>query len=152
MWSEKNSIALSKVSVRIFLALLVAVDISGYWLVSWFVQFSRYQPIWQKPYPTLMLISLYAASIPAYCILFCLDRLLKNIEGGEIFIPQNVSALRSASWCCIVVAAICLASCIFYIPFIAVAVAAAFMALIIRIIKNVFEQAIAMKADLDLTI
>ena len=35
---------------------------------------------------------------------------------------------------------------------VAVAVAAAFMALIIRIIKNVFEQAIGMKSELDLTV
>ena len=34
----------------------------------------------------------------------------------------------------------------------AVAIAAGFMALIVRIIKNIFQQAIDMKAELDLTI
>ena len=37
-------------------------------------------------------------------------------------------------------------------PFIAVAIAAGFMALLVRIVKNIFQQAIDMKAELDLTI
>ena len=47
---------------------------------------------------------------------------------------------------------LCLVSCLYYLPFIAVAIAAGFMALIVRIIKNIFQQAIDMKAELDLTI
>ena len=47
---------------------------------------------------------------------------------------------------------VCLVSCLYYLPFIAVAIAAGFMALIVRIIKNIFQQAIDMKAELDLTI
>ena len=47
---------------------------------------------------------------------------------------------------------LCLVSCLYYLPFIAVAIAAGFMALIVRIVKNIFQQAIDMKAELDLTI
>ena len=36
--------------------------------------------------------------------------------------------------------------------FLVMAAAAAFMALIVRIVKNVFQQAIAMKSELDLTV
>lgn len=45
-----------------------------------------------------------------------------------------------------------LVSCLYYLPFIAVAIAAGFMALLVRIVKNIFQQAIDMKAELDLTI
>ena len=41
---------------------------------------------------------------------------------------------------------------VFYLPMVMVAAAAAFMGLIVRIIKNVFQRAIGMKAELDLTI
>ena len=53
---------------------------------------------------------------------------------------------------CVGAGAVCLVSCLYYLPFIAVAIAAGFMALIVRIVKNIFQQAIDMKAELDLTI
>ena len=56
------------------------------------------------------------------------------------------------SWCCVGAGLICLVSGVYYLPFAAIAIAAGFMALIVRIVKNVFRQAILMKDDLDLTI
>ena len=72
--------------------------------------------------------------------------------GAEVFIPENIRCLRIVSWCCVAAGAICLVSTLFYIPFAAIATAAGFMALIVRIVKNVFEQAIRMKDELDYTI
>ena len=46
----------------------------------------------------------------------------------------------------------CRGSCLYYLPFIAVAIAAGFMALLVRIVKNIIQQAIDMKAERDLTI
>ena len=40
----------------------------------------------------------------------------------------------------------------FYLPFLFVSISALFVALIVRIVKTVFQQAIAMKSELDLTI
>ena len=65
---------------------------------------------------------------------------------------RNVKLLRQVSWCCVGAGAVCLVSCLYYLPFIAVAIAAGFMALLVRIVKNIFQQAIDMKAELDLTI
>ena len=78
--------------------------------------------------------------------------LLKNIKNGRVFIPDNVRYLRIVSWCCTAAAVLCLASAAYYLPFIFVAIAAAFMSLIVRIVKNVFHEAIGMKSELDLTI
>ena len=79
-------------------------------------------------------------------------QLLQNIRAQLVFDAQNVRLLRQVSWCCVGAGAVCLVSCLYYLPFIAVAIAAGFMALIVRIIKNIFQQAIDMKAELDLTI
>ena len=54
--------------------------------------------------------------------------------------------------CCAGAGLVCLGSTFWYLPFAAVAVAACFMALIVRIVKNVFQQALAMKSELDLTV
>ena len=82
----------------------------------------------------------------------CPPQLLQNIRAQLVFDAQNVRLLRQVSWCCVGAGAVCLVSCLYYLPFIAVAIAAGFMALIVRIIKNIFQQAIDMKAELDLTI
>lgn len=152
MWNEKNSIALSQISVKLFLGILAGCDVGGWWLIKWFLSWPRSVEMNDMLHQVLLMLTLYAVSVPAYCLLFCLTRLLGNISDGQVFIPQNVRALRSAGWSCAAAALVCLASCFYYIPFLAVAIAAAFMALIIRIIKNVFEQAIGMKTELDLTV
>lgn len=49
-------------------------------------------------------------------------------------------------------AAVCLAAAYIYLPFAFLGVAAAFMALIVRVLKNAFAQAVHMKDELDYTI
>jgi hypothetical protein len=50
------------------------------------------------------------------------------------------------------VAMICLFAAIFYPTLLVVAAAAAFMGLIVRIVRDSFRQAVAMKDELDFTI
>ena len=45
-----------------------------------------------------------------------------------------------------------LASVLYYPPFMIIAAAAAFMMMIVRVVKNIIQQAIDMKAELDLTV
>ena len=80
------------------------------------------------------------------------EQLLDNIRLQLVFDLRNVKLLRQVSWCCVGAGSVCLVSCLYYLPFIAVAIAAGFMALLVRIVKNIFQQAIDMKAELDLTI
>ena len=49
-------------------------------------------------------------------------------------------------------AVVCLAAAYIYLPFAFLGVAAAFMALIVRVLKNAFAQAVHMKDELDYTI
>ena len=87
-----------------------------------------------------------------WLLLWSMWRLLGNLRRERVFVAENVRSLRRVSWCCAAAASICLLSCLYYLPFIFAAGAAAFMALIVRIVKNVFQQAIAMKSELDLTV
>ncbi|WP_394964579.1 DUF2975 domain-containing protein [Candidatus Allofournierella excrementigallinarum] len=152
MWSEKNSLSLSRLAVLLFTGAVAVCDVSGWWLVNWFIRTSRYAGINDTAHLVWGLVTLYVASAAAYVLLYNLYRLLANIEAEQVFVAANVRCLRAASWCCMAVAALCLAGAAFYLPMVMVAAAAAFMGLIVRIIKNVFQRAIGMKAELDLTI
>ena len=147
-WNKDKSIALSQICVTVFAALLAALDIGAYRFSAWFVQVRLMR--WQLR--VLLMISIYSGSIFAWICLYRLWRLIANIKRGAVFVGENVTHMRAISWCCVWAAAICLASAAYYLPLGFVAIAAGFMALIVRIVKNAFQQAIAMKDELDLTI
>ena len=148
-WNEKYSIRLSKVCVALFALTVVALALTAPWVVNWFVKFSRAMLLGRENF---LLVSVYAAVPPALAVLWLLWQLLGNLQKGRVFIPQNAGYLRGVSWCCIAAAGICLASGLYYLPCLLVAVLAGFMALIVRVVKNVFEQAIILQTDADYTI
>lgn len=98
------------------------------------------------------MVTIYSGSVPAAILLFSLYRLLHRIELGQVFIAINVEYLRRISWSCFSGAIICFASTTYYFPWVFVAIAAAFMGLIVRVIKNVIAQAVELKNESELTI
>ncbi len=147
-WSRDKSITLSQLCLLGFALLLLALDLGAYWLSAWFTGLRQMA----APLNLALMTTVYLCSVFAWPLLWSMWRLLGNLRRELVFVPENVRRLRAVSWCCVGAALICLASCLYYLPFLFVAAAAGFMALIVRIVKNVFEQAIAMKAELDLTI
>ena len=147
-WTKDRSVALSRLCVVVFALCLLALDAGAYRLAEWFVQTRLWA--WQRG--ALLMSSIYCGSVFAWLCLYELWRLLGSIRAGEVFVDANVRRMRVVSWCCAAAAAICLVSAAYYLPFAFVAVAAGFMALIVRIVKNAFQQAIAMKTELDLTV
>ena len=147
-WTKDKSLLLSQICVVFFALLLLALDLGAYWLAAWFAGM-RLMP-WQIA--IALMTTGYLCSVFAWLLLWNLWRLLGNLKRERVFTEENVRRLRAVSWCCAGAAAICLLSCLYYLPFLFLAAAAGFMALIVRIVKNVFQQAIAMKSELDLTI
>lgn len=99
-----------------------------------------------------LLITLYCAVPFAVVALVCLDMLLRNIRKEQPFITQNVTLLRIISYCCfgeiLVFAYFAVLK-----PFAAVVmIACGFMGLILRVVKNVFEQAVSIREENDFTI
>lgn len=146
--TKDMSIRLSLICVCIFSGILLAADIFAYRWISWYVEWRAMRP----ESVVRMMITLYAASVFGWVCLWALWKLLRNIKAEVVFDKENVRLLRIISWCCAFAAIIFLVSGAYYSPFILVSVAAAFMMLIVRVIKNVFQQAIEMKSELDLTI
>ena len=145
MWSGRKSISLSKFCVLVFAVMLIGTVLSAPWLIRWF----RPDLAEKK---ALFLSTIYSGSIPAAILLYCLYRLLRHIELEQVFITTNVEYLRRISWCCFAGSVICFASIPYYFPWCFVAVAAAFMGLIVRVIKNVIAQAVELKNESELTI
>ncbi len=147
-WNKDKSLLLSRIAVIFFALLLLTLDLFCVRLSVFFIG------IRQMPEQdiTYLALTLYLCSIPGWLCLISLWQLLGAIRRGEVFTGENVRRMRHVSWCCAAASLITLVSSLYYLPFIIAAAAMAFMALIVRIVKNAFDQALSMKSELDLTI
>lgn len=145
MWTTANSVVLSRVAtwIIIVLALALAVLLPVSYLAGFY-------PV----ATTVWLIPLYFAFlVPALAILLTLDGLLRAIQREEIFTKSNVRRLRRISWCCFAAAFVLALGIIPGAHFcLVLAILAVFFGIIIRIVKNLFEAAVELKAENDYTI
>lgn len=149
--SNKN-ILISRGLVYFFTLLLIVLDASGWWIGMRLEGAAILRHTISHEDSLCFLICLYSCSIPAYYVLYALHRLLTNVSSGKIFIPENVKLLKRSSWCLLLAAAICLVGVCWLRVLLIVVASASFVGLIVRVVMNVFEQAIAMKEELDLTV
>ncbi|MCL2756667.1 MAG: DUF2975 domain-containing protein [Coriobacteriia bacterium] len=94
----------------------------------------------------------YSFCVPAYIALFSLDRLLAAVRKDEVFSSRNVRYLRIITWCCFGAAIILLVSTLASIVFAVLAILAAFFGIVLRVVKNLFAAAVALKDENDFTI
>ncbi|MGI6679239.1 MAG: DUF2975 domain-containing protein [Dehalobacterium sp.] len=149
MWNGEKSISLSKMCIFLFIGVLIVVAVFAPWLVRWFLSFSRADLMGRE---TFFLTTIYTGFVPAAYLLYCLLRLLNRIEAEEVFIPINVERLRRISWSCFLGAAVAFLSAFYYLPWIFVAISAAFMGLIVRVVKNVVAKAVDLQHEVDFTV
>ena len=155
MWNRKRSVTLSIIVCFVFAVILTVGLFLGPWAVNmWFGIYRGWKEggVALQTITTLFCACYYPSSIFAYITLYSLLRLLFNIKNDEIFITANAKYLRRISWCCFAVAAITLIGGVFYVPFGFIAIAAAFVGLMLRIFKNVMQNAVEIKAENELTI
>ena len=112
-------------------------------LVRWYFEYSfRSFDI----YPAILAV-LYVMGIPGYGVLISLELLLCNLRRGVVFEQKNVRLLRIISWCCAGVSLAFLLLGTAHLFALLIGIAAAFFGLILRVLKNVFEQAIRIKQE-----
>ncbi|MBE6870826.1 MAG: DUF2975 domain-containing protein [Ruminococcaceae bacterium] len=148
MWDNIKSAKLTQILTAAFLVLSVPVAVFAPYILNW------YMSVTGKPDTliTPLLITVYSLYVPAVIALVCLFLLLTNICKGDIFIDRNTLFMRIISWCCGVAGVISLVSGFYYLPFVLIGVAALFMMLIVRVVKNTIAQAILIKSENDFTI
>lgn len=148
MWNLSRSVKLSSICTKVAVVLVICAAFAMPNLVPAYVNYTEKNP----EIIHSLLLTIYACVLPGMISLICLDRLLANIKREEIFVEKNVKLLRVLSWCSFIVSAILFISGFYYILFVIIAVCAAFLGLILRVIKNVFEQAMVIKIENDFTI
>ena len=150
MWNSMKSVQLSLICTKIVIAFIVVCAVALPFMLE------RYLAIMVIPMNLTdlhpFMVILYLCCVPAMTALICLHMLLGNIKKEEIFIPKNVNLLRLISWCCFLAALIMMFAFRFYIVFGFVAVAIGFIGLILRVVKNVIEEAMIIKNENDFTI
>lgn len=148
MWNPNRSVLLSSICTKAAIVLVVIAALTMPQLIPAYVDYAEKNPeITQS-----LFITVYTCVLPVLASLVCLDRLLANIKRGEVFTDINVRLLRILSWCSFTFSVILFVSGFYYILFLIIAICAAILGLILRVIKNVFEQAIIIKQENDFTI
>ncbi|MBR0209085.1 MAG: DUF2975 domain-containing protein [Oscillospiraceae bacterium] len=81
-----------------------------------------------------------------------LFRLLLLVRAGEVFTARSVALIRGVSWCAIGISLLFLVAARYYLIALALAFTAVLLGLCLRVVKNVIEEATAIKAENDLTV
>lgn len=148
-WSKDNSILLSKICICLFAVVSVAAALAFPGVLDGIVRRRGLELESGRVYAMASFYTLMVPEVTALCFLY---RLLRNISRREVFSGENVRCLRVLSWSCFLAAFICLLSAIYYLPFAFVAAMTGFMGLILRVVKNVFAEAVELKQENDYTI
>lgn len=147
----RRSILLSQGLLLLFTAAVVFLDIRCQWFWGW-ISGSGILGTVKESDKYLFLGCLFGCSLPAYVLLYSMHILLKRVQHGSVFTPENVRLLGTVSLCCFLAALLCLVSSWRFPVLLVITVAAGFVGLIVRIVKNVFQQALRMKDELDYTV
>ena len=97
-------------------------------------------------------IAFYCCCIPVAAALGDMDRILRNILEGRVFVRRNVTLIRRVQWYCLATGLICFPAAFFYPPLIFITVIMGFLALVVCVLSNVMHAAVEIREENDLTI
>ncbi len=100
--------------------------------------------------PTLVIS--YIAIVVAIAALVTLFFILRRVRAGAVFTAKNVAAIRFISWLCFAETAAFFSLGFYYVTMFAVAFVFGFLGLVVRVFKNMVEEAVAIKEENDYTI
>lgn len=155
LWNSKKSIILTKFCILALMVISVIMMFCGRYLISRFLSITGGAKITISKELSLYIITFisYILGIIAQVTLFCMLKFVTNLEKDLVFIPQNIKWLRFISYGCLSAGLLLIiVTVVYHKLYLIFSLAALFMMLIVRVIKNAFEQAVKMKEELDLTI
>lgn len=174
MWNKEKSVILTQAIVKSCYFLLAAS------VIALTILCLNYEDYKVSAIGKYYLFPFYCVVPAGYFALFFIDKLLINIKKGIIFDSHNTKFLRIISWCCFYAAVVGLISFVIisatsasdfnltiyftlegihrpvnfvrFISYPILAMGEIFMGLVLRVIKNIFEKAIEIKEENELTI
>ena len=147
MWTNDKSLKLSILSVKLFFVVGIVFAFAGVPIAKMYLTY-----IQRREALLTLLITGYICLLIAFFIFTSLYKLLCNIQQEQVFCDENITYLRKLSWLCFMVALITCIASIGFPSFLLVAIVFAFIALILRVVKNVMAQATLIKQENDFTI
>ena len=97
-------------------------------------------------------IMLYLILIPAFGADISLISLLRIVNKGNVFTLPSVKLLRFISYCCFAEVLLFCAISKYFILGLVIAFAALFLGIVLRVVKNVIEEAVTIKEENDFTV
>ncbi len=147
MYTSEKSTKLTLYITYAFMALLAVLMVVAVPGARWF-----FGDIVRDSTVRIMLTAFYVCCPAGWLALIFIMKILKNILAETVFTAKTVACLRYLSWCCAFVAIACAVCGLFYMPLFIFAFGAAFMMLILRVLKNVMAKATEIKSENELTI
>ena len=147
MQRKNRSLKLSIAFTTFFTISLAFLTVSAPWSVGIICKIFRHEHL------TDFLIFMTYLAIPAgWGALILLYKILFNVRDKKVFIDDNVKYLTTLSWLCFYVGIISIVAATNFVAFVLVSLSALFIGLIVRVVRNIIEEAISLKEDSDLTI
>ena len=150
VWNRYKSLALSHILVKAMLVLIILFAIGLPFVAQMYCDTLVTETADTIKIP--LIASLYIATVPVFLAVLSLDKMLSNIKKDIVFDRTNVKYLRYISWCCYSAGAVFVFLGFFIFLSFIIAIASIFFGLIIRVVKNLFCEAVEIKSENDLTI
>ena len=147
MQRKNRTLTLSLAFTTIFAIALAILTLFAPWIVEFLcVLFHRDHLI------KFLTVVTYLAVPAGWGAIIILYKILLNVDKGNVFEEENVKYLSILSWLCIYVGLLSGFASHKFVMFVIVSIAALFIGLIVRVVRNIIEEAILLKEDSDLTI
>ena len=140
----------SKIATVLFIAMVIVADVFG-------VPIAQYVSYcWADRFDTTavatMAVVWYLGTVCGYVILGSVFKLLSNMSKDMVFDRANTKIMNIITITLIAIGIICAVGGIIWFGCLFLTIIALFMALIVLSVKVVFDKAITMKEEMDLTI
>lgn len=99
-----------------------------------------------------VLAAVYAILVIIAAADIMMFKILDNVRRGTVFTDGTVALIRCVSWCCIAVGVLFFSTGLYFQLAIIAGFAAVFGGFCIRVVKNVIEEATAIKNENELTV
>ena len=133
---------------RIIIALVILLLPTLPFLLRWYCDL-RSLP---KDTFYVLLVGFYCCAVFILSALASLEHLLRNVLGAQIFVVTNIRYLHRIKHCCGIISLICFPISFIYLPLWLIVIIMAFLYLVVRVLVQVMDAAVAIREENDLTI
>lgn len=148
MKKTENTICVTLWVTRVIILLMGVLLFTMPLIMEWLCQVRSMT----GPEKTAVLIAFYACAVPVFYALYQMDSLLRSLRRGEVFSQNNVRKIRALQWCSGITALICAPTSFAYPPLLIMVVIMSFLCLVIGVLCQVMDAAVAIREENDLTI